>query len=741
MAQGFEFTQGGGPSSFALDTPAAPTSAASNVQAQQGSAQLRGAVQADAPQGNILNVDAAMQRTNETLKVIGDLAQGVLGPKIEAARQEAFWTGVQRAAAGQAIQDIQKEQPWYSRIFGDSDVVQGARAYEAQTRVTDVAAQFQNDLPELAKQDPKAVTQVIMDRLNAARTGDPIADAVIQKAAIEAVPTFLKAHAKARYGYLQQEASRAEGASWSSGAALLQAAGTNYANGTISKSDMDAATAQFLQSLAPAPGRDPESYEKSLTTNILSMANAGNFHAIAALRDAGVMGQLSNEQAQRVDRGIESAQNRLKGHLGNEILGDDLWKFHVMLRTNPPTPDTVVKTAQAINTKFRQATGLDSDLIDPIKSAETGAMTLYHADEREQARADRRQEKLDLALERQAEKDRSLATAGVGFASGLGKNAYNSLKLDEVEASSVFRSQYASAPDKNAFLIKNVMAPIPYVDPNVSGELQSVIKANQGQAYSQGFQAAYGQWKQLTSIPNGGMATAAAYLGEENKKMMAFDDRIRSGAVPEVAYHQVYVEGVSHQPALGKDDRKTLKGVVKDNWTSFAQAWWPGTPDNPSDATLNMITSLVAEEYQSLRSYSPGRDPKDAFSQAAVNLKNRGLEVYGEYGFMSTQGSEPLTKLIGPNEKQLGLVMQDVVNGKFKAMGVKNYDDHTIVRLPDRDGKATLYIMALDKGQPYTATVTSDELKSAYDKATAAKVRTPGQQDPTIPIVFDGMVP
>lgn len=729
MAEGFDF-RNGGPQSFVLDTPTAPTTA-QGAPVAQGSAQLRGAVGAETPQASLINVQAANARSNETLDAIGKLADKLYAPQMEAAKQKAFWTGVQKAAAGQALTDIVKEQPWYARIFGDSDVVNGARAYEAQTRVTDVATQFNQDLPDLAKQDPTQVTNDIVNRLNGAMTGDPIADAVIQKAAVEAIPTFLKAHAKARYGYLQQEASRAEGASWQSSAALLQQTGQGLANGTASKEDYEAQTAKFLQSLAPAPGRDPTSYEKSLTTSIITMAQSGQFHAVNSLMKAGILGQLSNEQAQRVEREVDSAMQKQKAVQANKLFGDDLWRYNVMLRTNPLAPESIRTVGDALNKKFREATGIDEDMIDTVKSAETGALTLFQ-DQKSL------QNKQDDALRKQMELDRKLAAAGVGFSAGQGKNAVNAVELNEVQASTVFRQQYADAADKNGFLIKNTMAPIPFIDPNISGQLQGMVKANQGQQYSKGFEEAYSQWKSLYSTPNGGAATAAAYFGEENKKMLAFDDRLRSGQIPEVAYHQVFVEGASHTPPLSKTDRSTLNDVVRDNWHSFAQAWFPGTLDNPSDATVNMISSLMADEYQSIRSYSPGRDPKFAMEQAAVNLKRRGLEVYGEYGWMPTEGSKPLTDIVGPNQKQLGFVMQDVINGKFKAMGVKNTDDHTVIRMPDRDGKAMLYVMALDNGTPYTASVTSDEIKKAYDKATANKVPKRGLTTQDYgPVVFN----
>ena len=65
MAEGFDF-RNGGPQSFVLDTPTAPTSS-QGAPVAQGSAQLRGAVGAETPQAQLMN---AVSYTHLTLPTI-----------------------------------------------------------------------------------------------------------------------------------------------------------------------------------------------------------------------------------------------------------------------------------------------------------------------------------------------------------------------------------------------------------------------------------------------------------------------------------------------------------------------------------------------------------------------------------------------------------------------------------------------------------------------------------------------
>jgi hypothetical protein len=69
------------------------------------------------------------RNANATLDVLMKVGESIMAPMLKQKKTEAYVAGMQRAMQGEAVTEIATEQPWYSKIFGDSDVVEGARAY------------------------------------------------------------------------------------------------------------------------------------------------------------------------------------------------------------------------------------------------------------------------------------------------------------------------------------------------------------------------------------------------------------------------------------------------------------------------------------------------------------------------------------------------------------------------------------------------------------------------------------
>src|SRR5690606_33641123 len=107
-------------------------------------APLRGGVAATAPRGvpqiSGAGITEAARVGAEDMENLLRFAGAVIGPRIEREQDAAYWEGVKKAASGQGIKEILDEQPWYSQIFGDTPMVQGARAYTAQSKLSGVLA-------------------------------------------------------------------------------------------------------------------------------------------------------------------------------------------------------------------------------------------------------------------------------------------------------------------------------------------------------------------------------------------------------------------------------------------------------------------------------------------------------------------------------------------------------------------------------------------------------------------------
>src|SRR5690606_14501858 len=202
--------------------------------------------------------------------------------------------------------------------------------------------------------------------------------------------------------------------------------------------------------------------------------------------------------------------------------------LNAVARTNPYDTRTMVDMAREINSRFRVATGIDEDVVDVARTAETSAVTLYTAQEK--------------ANNRRLQEESKLASAQYGFAAGYGKSSYADLGLSATEADAVFVNLHDRSKDPMDFLIKSAIAPTPYVSPELKGRIMGQVAAGLGQPCADsGIGALYTQWKEMTSRPTGGRATAAAYFGDYHAQLTRIDDLMRGNRPPEAACHHAVV--------------------------------------------------------------------------------------------------------------------------------------------------------------------------------------------------------
>ena len=163
-----------GPSTYTADPGSSP---------QARSADVGQAVRMQRPSSTpapTINVGASSGRPDPTLSAMLQLGQEVLQKEIERRREQAFLEGMVQAASGQALTEIVGNQPWYSRIFGPSAAVEGARAYSAQAAVARWVAEQQNNMGELRAMSPDAIPSRLMESMDSFMTGDAQTDSMIR---------------------------------------------------------------------------------------------------------------------------------------------------------------------------------------------------------------------------------------------------------------------------------------------------------------------------------------------------------------------------------------------------------------------------------------------------------------------------------------------------------------------------------------------------------------------------------
>jgi len=679
-----------------------------------GGAAARGGVVASTPRGvpqiDGRGLDKAAALASADIDNLMRFAGAILGPKIQQEQDAAYWEGVKKAAAGQSIQEILDEQPWYSQIFGDTPMVQGARAYTAQKNLNDTLLELGQNMAELRKLSPDQVTQTFVARLEGMMTGDPVTDAMLKKAASEQLPLLLKTHVKEHYAYLQSDIRIKQYDAWVPEASRLQEDGRALAAGMMSEQDFKTRQTQFLGAIMPVDGQNEESYRDNLKTFYVNMAQRGNFHAVRVLEENGMLDQLSPEERRSLEDSRHRYAQRAKADYVSQYMAEDLAALNAAARTNPYDTKTMADMARNINARFRLATGIDEDVVDVARTVETAAVTLYRAQESE--------------TNRLLQEETKRASATYGFAAGYGKSSYADLGLSATEADAVFVSLHDRSKDPMDLLIKNVIAPTPYVSPELKGRIMGQVAAGLGQPYSDsGIGALYQQWKELVSRPTGGRATAAAYFGDYHAQFMRMDDLIRGGRPPEVAYNLAFVAPPARSAALTRENQELLTAAIdRAEGVDGVLGWFRsilGTPLSPG--ARRQIENHIAPKFDEWMQLNPGHSPEGvAEDLVRTAWANGELEVYGEFAWSKDRNQTSFKDYANAHVPELlNKSVSKVLHEKARASGLEFDDNVTIMHLNDENGVPQVVAWGTTDGIK-TIRVTGDEVKAQYEKELAA---------------------
>lgn len=313
-----------------------------------------GTPQVDAPAGQVSGLRP------ETLNALTKLGSDILAPRIQAAAQEQFLSGVQRAAAGEAVKDIVDSRPWYSEIFGPSAAVQGARAYTTAEKVARFGADIAGRMPELAQSGPEALSGAITGLTKELMTGDAATDAAIMSQVTEQMAPLYKQHAKERYVYLQRQAVDAQGKYWAQEGRGLQAKLMSAArgDGTITQADAKAAVDNFFGGMSPFPGQSDDSYEKSQAYFLQNQAEQGNYHVIAAYEKAGLMSKLPADVQAKLSASLRADAGRALSRVIADVPGfaEKLVRYSADMTQDPRK---IPELAAKLNAEAAALTGVD----------------------------------------------------------------------------------------------------------------------------------------------------------------------------------------------------------------------------------------------------------------------------------------------------------------------------------------------------------------------------------------------
>lgn len=678
---------------------------------------------------------------NPTLDVLMKVGNDIIKPIMERKRTEAFVSGMQRAMQGEAVTEIAATQPWYSKIFGDSDVIEGARAYTGNTTAQTVVASMEDKMPELRKMDAATAQKFFIDAVTNAQTGDAPTDLSILQSMTRAMPAIMRRQAKEHYGYQQERATAAEDASFKSGADLLQKQGSAMAGGYVTPEDFAAAQKQYIRSQMPALGRDETNWKAAQTARYVEAAKLGKFHAVNAgmtpLEEGGpsVIDTLDADQRARINSAVEAGQATLRNKYSMEW-STDLAMIEAQAKL-PPTGTTtndLAKIIDGMNTKFQQETGSKAPFILPRERAAylSGSTVAIQRDYAHQAKEDAaKAHKLAEAGNKQASADLETMRYKDAVTRGRVGTLVAQPGYSAEKANVVVMQEFRQAPTpeaQDALLMRMHLGDNFVSDPIKNAKIGSFNTALAAGALTDQTRVVIEDARRLY---NRSPETFDRYYGDLAPRISGYlNDVDRDKAVPEGAFIRRFVD--TKAKALSNADMKVGIEAVTGEYNSFLP--W-GKKLQPGQA--RHLASAIGGTASAFAEAGNG-DTKAGFVRA---MKARDdIEIQGGYVFRNTKGQTPLAhylnSTVGPAGERpvAGDNTDDAFKGAVEFLLYGDGDkagvlaskasDVLVYRMPDDKAGVPQFTLAANvDGEMHRAHLSAKDIYKFSDKHRSAARR------------------
>jgi hypothetical protein len=717
-----------GPATFALAQPGVNPA----EQAGTNAVAVNGGVRGQNP-GNTASTIAIDPNSDRTIQTLVRMGESIMAPKLQELKQRKFMEGMVAAAGGQALAEVVNEQPWYSKIFGDGPVVEGAKAWTVQSKVDAWATKQELSMPELAQMPASEIPAYLTEQSKQFLTGDPELDVQVQANMLRVAPQLIKAHARANLEHNQRAADVAWNNSLTAKADRFEAAARNL---NTPDAELDGMRTELLANISPVTGQNLVRWEKNVKAHIQGQIQAGNFKT-ANLYSEAIVPQMQPAEQLAFAQQLKSWGNYHKATTGGEYLMQaESWE--AQLHAGKLSVDDYVSRIGFLNDSFSKATGNPAPIrtgAEVAAIAGRGEQRAYNVHAARMAEDERVLAKARTAQEVEAAKLNVVSAASEALVAG--NVMFTAYKQADKEAAFAQLLNTAKPEDKPGLIIKATA--LGYVDSNMKDSLQQPLRMSGRETPDDSFMGAYAQWQQLNYMtgPNGqpvarpGAAEASDKMyGEYNQRLAVFhswmDNGKATGRAAEIAYKTAFVQPVM-PVRLGHEQQKqaakSIVTLIQDRDSFF-------TSMNPFKAKVDehaerTIANAVLPFYSTLHSMLPeAEQPKHALAQA----RNTNLELgYGDDSILAwtkPNSAEPINVILGRRlgipESQHGPSIERAFRAKLDALEDKP-GGATWFRNADENGQASFTgFWVKSDGSRGTVQVTGDEIAAQY-KAKVAK--------------------
>lgn len=681
-------------------------------------ATIRAGMSQGATQTGLIQYDEGTDGTRaiSTLMTVG---AEKLAPVAQKMQEKAFLTGMQRAASGEALTGIINDQPWYSKIFGTTPVVEGARAYTAQAVGAEWASATEAKMPELRKQSPEAVTDYIRESFAGYATGDADTDDLIRRTITEQAPILIKQHTRENFKYLQEQAKESRVRSYVSSFNrvndMLQATPGMYTADEIEDIEMDA-----VVNLMPTEGEDLDSWKEDLTVMVSSLASEGKFHAIRSIEKHGVLAHMKTADKVLLTAQIKQAESVWAVENGKAPIQQEYLEVMHNAKMGRVTPAEAYSWMVNQNTDYELRTGSKVQLFDlgeqnQVLSSTQSARAAWLAEQQKAAGKAAEDAVLTAYTKKRLTEDDADQVAAASGGT-----------IKQQDARAVARQEFnAMSMGDKVNRLKTWALGGTTLQPDIKYDLNVKINSANSERVSENFIDVATLYQSLATGTGGPAAVAYTFDAEQ---AVLLDSFVKFGGLSgeprdmvkafEFAKNQQELAGIK---SLTPVEAKEVDAFVTDRMSTAGWMFGLFGRDKPNAAASHMARQLVADEYSKIKHTITG---EAAYEQALQAAKSR-MEQVGQYAYRrSLHGDQGnLTALmsaqaggtISLTDEDAQDAMNDYIKEKFEEVDA-SLDQVVLMRKDDRNGVASFTAMSFSDMIPRFIEFSSEDLLHVITK-------------------------
>jgi hypothetical protein len=568
------------------------------------------------------------------------LGGNLLAPAVKREQDAQFMQGMQRAAQEEAITEIVNEQPWYSKLFGSTSLVDGARVWKANALVTDLAANLEGQATEIAKMPGDAFARHLNNMLSDNLSGDGPTDMAVRQQFINQMPDIMRKQAKNHGLWQKQDAIESNRKSVAANLNRLVLADASARNpkkvnedGSIPGSDTDdgdllTVGIKAIEAMDTPVGMDPAVHKQMLAAEVVKSINGGSFAVFNMLEGGQMLDRFEPAQA----GAIRSAVNALRSQVRAELPVEFASVINSAQRATDVagnTPEVILAEVEKINKAYERITG-DKKPYVSAQGASSLLQALHRTQQQELEEARRGLKSATTVAEKEAKAEVIVNDAVARLKGGA---PVNDLKAEEIRAA-WSRLELNDPVAANRARVLNYATQL---DPERRDGMRNAINNAKMGGSEEHLFAAYTRYYAPLAAEGGdaGLTAAAAYAGDFAGMMQRYHTAMKNTKNPtQFDRDFAYQYAIQEEPRAPTKKEEDVAKYYTQGWAGnlydAAAFWNDDVPvKNPKQVSA-MVAPFVTQ----------GVDTEKGIKAALAN--NKELYIAGGYHWKRGAGQTDL---------------------------------------------------------------------------------------------------